>query len=399
MINEADPERFPLLRKAVELLLAGTHTPLEALEVLNHDWGYRTRKTKRTGGNELSKSTWYKILSNPLYCGDLSGRKNVKEGQQTSFPSLMSDDEFGMIQVLLGNKATRRQTRKEWPYNGEIVCEDCGSAVITEEKWQIICPQCKTKFHKAKKRTACINCGLAIEKMKKPKILHYKWLRCCKSKTLPNGKRCSQKSVPVNDFEGQIDNLLEQIEIPEKFNQWAIKWLQKLNKEEVKERTNINKSLQSFYNDTQKQIYNLLHLRIKGLIDDEEYAHQKEVLLLEKKEVKDKLENTDKRANKWLELSEKTFHFATYARYWFVNGTNEQKRGILQTLGSNLTLNDQKVLINLDEPFMILKKFKENEAKSLEKLEHIESVDLLGNIEAYATQFPNWLPSLDSNQD
>ena len=43
---------------------------------------------------------------------------------------------------------------------------------------------------------------------------------------------------------------------------------------------------------------------------------------------------------------------------------------------------------------MILKNFKENEAESLEKLEHIESVDLLGNIEAYATQFPNWLSTL-----
>ncbi len=184
---------------------------------------------------------------------------------------------------------------------------------------------------------------------------------------------------------------MEQIEIPELFNKWAIKWLRKLNKEKVKERTTINKSLQDLYNDIQKQIDNLLRLRLKGLVDDDEYTHQKEVLLLEKKEVKGKLENTDKRANNWLELSEKTFHFATYARYWFINGTNEQKRGILQTLGSNLTLKDQKVLINLDKPLVILKNFKENEAKSLEKLEHIESVDLLGNIEVYATQFPNWL--------
>src|SRR5262245_3285722 len=50
-----DPLRFPLIRRAWDLVLAGSHRPSQALHVLNDEWGFRTRKTKRQGGRPL---TW-----------------------------------------------------------------------------------------------------------------------------------------------------------------------------------------------------------------------------------------------------------------------------------------------------------------------------------------------------
>jgi len=61
------------------------------------------------------------------------------------------------------------------------------------------------------------------------------------------------------------------------------------------------------------------------------------------------------RQDRWLETSERFFNFATHARHWFVEGDMQQKREILSTLGSNLTLKDKKLSINAPKPFLVLK--------------------------------------------
>lgn len=399
MINDIDPDRYPLLKKAIGLVLNGTATPREALAILNKDWGFRTRKTRRVGGRPLSKSAWYRTLSDPMSYGDLSERTQSKETQQTSFPTLMSENEFEIIQVILGNKSKRRQTRKNWPYNGRMTCGECGSRIITDEKWQIVCTNCKTKFHKAKNRESCPSCNALISEMKKPKIFHYKWIRCCKSKVRSDGLRCTQKSFKVDDFEKQVDDYLAKIEIPESFSDWAIKWLKKLNKEEVGERTHIHKSLQDLYNETQKQIDELLDLRLRKLISDGEYNKKKETLLLEKKEINSKLGKSDDRANNWLEMAERTFNFSTHARYWFANGTNEQKRGILKALDSNIFFSDGTAQIQLQKPLLFFEDIQESKAVELAKLEHTKNPVLLEEKEYSEASFPSLLPSRDLNPD
>ncbi|MDD8019899.1 MAG: hypothetical protein PHU81_01755 [Acidobacteriota bacterium] len=57
------------------------------------------------------------------------------------------------------------------------------------------------------------------------------------------------------------------------------------------------------------------------------------------------------RAEDWLETGEKIFNFACYAPYWFENGTPKEKFQILRALGSNLTLKDKKLVIELHFPF------------------------------------------------
>jgi len=56
----------------------------------------------------------------------------------------------------------------------------------------------------------------------------------------------------------------------------------------------------------------------------------------EKARLEEILNDTEGRAEKWLETGEKVFNFARYARYWFKNGSSQEKAQILQALGSNL---------------------------------------------------------------
>jgi hypothetical protein len=58
----------------------------------------------------------------------------------------------------------------------------------------------------------------------------------------------------------------------------------------------------------------------------------------------------------WLDLSEKTFDFASTARDRFANGDSEVKREILFAIGSNLTLKDKQLFIEAKKPFLLLEK-------------------------------------------
>ena len=394
MINDSDPDRFPLIQKAIKLVLDQTHTPMEALAILNNEWGYQTKKTKRTGGNPMSKSTWYKTLSDPKWHGELHRREGVFN---TQFPKLLTKEEYEKIQVILGKTSTRRLNKKDWPYTGlGMVCGGCNATVIMDEKWQIICSACKTKFHKAKDRNSCPSCGIHIAEMEQPTILHYTWLMP-NHRNLPEGVECHQQSLPVINFNEQLDALLSQIFIPESIKNWAIKILQRENTQEFQDRTMIKNNLQELDRDIQKQIDNLLDSLVKELIAQEEYQNKKEMLLLEQQQVRKKLGETDKRADNWLELSERTFNFACYARYWFAHGSNQEKREILSTLGTNLMIKDRKLLLYQRKPFQILNGMREKIEILLNVYEPDELIDTISQNPSAHPLIPRLLRSRDSN--
>ncbi len=64
-----DKKRAVLLRRAFDMFLTGAYSAQEVYNKLNNEWGYTTRKKKKTGGKPLCRSTWYKILNNPFYAG------------------------------------------------------------------------------------------------------------------------------------------------------------------------------------------------------------------------------------------------------------------------------------------------------------------------------------------
>lgn len=391
MINIPDPDRFALLKKGINLVLKQTHTPREALNTLNNEWGYRTRKAGHHGGGPLSKSGWYHILSNPIYCGDLSKYHDSDPDIHGQYEHLLTREEFEFIQVILGTKDNRRYTKHDREFNGLIKCGHCGSSIVTDEKWQIICSQCKYKFHKAKDRDSCPKCGLKIDEMKQPKILHYHYLACGQSKN-KSPHRCPQKTFSIKDFQTRVDQLLEQFEIPKEFAEYAISVLREQHRLQFEERTVIDHSLESAINDTKKQLDNLLDMKLKGLINDEEYSTKKTSLISNKSNLKEKLESTDKMHDKWLELSEKTFNFATYAREWFAQGSPEQRRAIVRTLGSNLTLKDKELLIHQEKPYLVLKKVHNEMAVIVEKFEPNKKVDVSMEGNTLSVHFPSWLP-------
>lgn len=64
-------------------------------------------------------------------------------------------------------------------------------------------------------------------------------------------------------------------------------------------------------------------MRYRDLIDDDMFLKQRNELQMKITDLKGKLRHTEERAEKWLELTKKTFNFANYAHEAFLNGRLE----------------------------------------------------------------------------
>ena len=385
-----DKTRFNLLQKAGKLIIEGSYTPMQAFNKLNNDWGYRTRKTARQGGNLMSKSSFYKFLADPYYYGLMVRKEGEVFGNHSR---MFTKEEYDYLQIILGRKGRPYITKHEFAFKEVLRCGECGGSITCEEKWQIICPVCKTKFHKSKKTNSCPNCKIAIEEMKNPKILRYIYYHCTK-KAHPD---CSQGSITLEKLEMRINKELKRFEINERLKEWAIEYLNELNDRETEDREIVRKNAKDAYDDCVKKLDNLLKLKISSqnigdsVISEDEYISQRKYLLQEKEALVENLNNLDTRINAWHDLSAKTFNFVCYARHRFANGDLKTKTQILAALGQNLTINNRNIFIDGRKHFFIIEKGKQDLEILARKLEPVKWLELLTQKDPPTAFRPTWL--------
>jgi len=76
-----DPERFSLVQQMWQLMLTGAYPPRRVWEIATQDWELRTVRRKRIGGNPISWSATYRILTNQFYAGVLESDGKIFPGQ------------------------------------------------------------------------------------------------------------------------------------------------------------------------------------------------------------------------------------------------------------------------------------------------------------------------------
>ena len=340
----------------------------------------------------------YTVFSDPFYYGYFEYPVGSGNSFKGNHEAMITKDEFERVQRLLGRPGTPRPQTKTFPFIGLIRCGECGAMITAEEKWQIICSSCKTKFN-SNNRSSCPKCATAIEAMRNPTLLHYIYYHCTKRKD-PN---CTQRCIRTEELEKQFDAFLAKIGISEEFKNWAIKYLNVFNDSEVETRNASLSSLQNAYKACVSRLDNLLQLKISpqntdgSLLSDEEFKTQKAPLLAEKASYEEKLGNTGKRVDDWLKTAEQAFNFAVHARYWFANGSVQEKREILVALGSNLILQDKTLHLDVQKPYFFLKEIINEEPTTSAMFEpHKEGV----TIEQMQTSWyslKTLLPREDSN--
>lgn len=388
-----DPVHFPLIRKAWDLMLTGSTNPPQILETLNNELGYRTHTHRQLGGKPMARSQIYKIFTDPFYYGEFEYPVGSGKWYQGKHTPMITKEEFNRVQILLGRKGKPKLRTCNFFATGVITCGECGSGITAEEKWQVICTNCKYKFASLN-RSCCPKCNVSISDMHSPTLLHYIYYHCTKRKN----PKCTQGTITEDKLISQITKTLTSIEISDDFKNWAIKHLNELNDQEVDSRNATLSSLQQAYTNVTKRIDNLLSIMISpqnsdgAIISDEEFKSQKSSLLKEKSGLEEQLKITGDRITKWVELSEKTFNFARYAKHWFATGDLTTKRQILQGLGSNLTLKDKSLHVELLQPFQLIQNAVSEVIETSLMFEPEKRFDNSDQLWSFFSQNPTLLP-------
>ncbi len=245
-----------------------------------------------------------------------------------------------------------------------IFCGECGATVTAEEK---------------------------IKKQKNGNTHYYIYYHCTKRKNL----YCSEKSNEEKELEKQILAILKSIEIPPEFYEWAIKQLRIESQKEIEDRNEILINLQKAYNACVNKIHYLIDMRANGELTEEEFTRKKSKLVKGRFRLHELQNDIDARVNKWVEKAEEIFNFAKTARFRFKNGSIEEKRVILYTLGSNLLLKNKKVNNFIEKSLLLI----ERAAKEVKAIhERLEPQEILKNKRALAeiySQSPKLLRQLD----
>lgn len=346
-----DPNRFHLVQKMWNLMLTGQYTVPQLLKIVNEEWRFRTHQRGKTGGKSVSRSGLYGVFNNPFYYGFMK-RGNIEAwGKHTP---MITKEEFDIVQKRLGRFGVSRAQKKSFAFRGMIKCGACGYTIIPEHT-----------LNRHQKLYTYYHCDKRLKKV--------------------HAKKCTQKSIRLENLENQIIDALGKIEIPDDFKHWAIEYLNQVNDTEIKDRKQHYHQTEKQYRSFQDDIDKLTRMRLRELINDEEYLREKSVLLKEKQRLKEILDGVEHRANTWLELSIKTFEFAKNAKTWFKQASLSEKTEILSAIGSEFVLQDRQLEIHWSRPFEIIK-------------ENIEGIKQSPKVlEPYMFKLKNREPSQNNN--
>ncbi len=308
----SDPDRYTAVRRMWDLVLSGASLR-QVWETATRDWGLCTVPRKRIGGAPITLSGIYRTMTNPFYAGIFEHRGKVYQGKHEAMISL---SEFERVQELLGRPGRPRRRKHWFAYNGMIRCGECGLSVTGE-----------VKFNRHGSR--------------------YLYYHCTKRNT---GRRCAQPYAPLADVETQIAEFLDGIRLPSRFRENAKKLMKKMAREDTDSHETVRRTVEQQLAAVDQKLENLLQLRLRDIVGDEEYLRERRGLELERVRLGETAARAAE-AGAWFESATDFVSFSVHAADWFRRGDPETKRAIFETAGSKPTLRDGKLSIDAAKPF------------------------------------------------
>jgi site-specific DNA recombinase len=319
-----DPERFPLLRRAVDLFLTGEYSVQQILDIMTYQWGYRTLKRKHIGGGPLGRSSLYYIFRNVRYAGWVPDPYDGDRLYPANFPPLMSQVEYDKIQLLLGRQGGKRfAARKQFVLRGFIRCGECG-CMITAQSKERIGPDGK------------------------PRI--YTYYHCTKKRP------CSQRGYKREEelFRECVEELNQWELIPELYD-WSMDVLNEMARSEIPERKSVEITQQKAINEVQAQYDTLLDMSTRRLIDEEVFVAKSAQLKDQIKELRTAHANAAQETVDWYDYMTHLISTFMNVNVKFAQGDIAAKKEILLAIGQNPVLQDGKLTITPNEWLIPLK--------------------------------------------
>lgn len=355
-----DEPNFSMMSEALQSVASKQRTPIEAYEHLV-SIGMKGKK-----GKPLPHSTYYDLLSHPMYSGEFEYPEGSGIIYPSKAPKAITSREYDSIMVVLGKKDKPRPKRHFIPYAGLIKCGECGCSIIGDPKHKI---QLNGNTH------------------------DYMYYRCTKKRG-----SCAQPCTAVDKLENQYRDILASIAIPEAFHEWAITEIKKDQEKMIVDRGQTLVLQRREYDVCLKERDNLVEKYLEGKVPEDYYNRKLAELEKKSESLKSIAEGVDQRVYERLEEIDRDLAFAVTASKRFAEGDDTVKREIISYLGSNLVLTNKILDIELKRPLAQVQKIaKKIEAVSM-RFEPLEKIDNKAQFMDYLTYNPVMGGRADSNR-
>ncbi|MFN3858782.1 MAG: recombinase family protein [Caulobacter sp.] len=300
-----DPVYFPIIRRMFDLVLIDGLSAREVAKVAREQWRLQSPKRRR-GGGIIHESLVHRILTNPFYAGDFVWEGELVRGQH---PAVVTLNEFERVQTHIRRPVQRRPIKRSFALSGLIKCGECGRTVT---------PQISTNRF-----------GTT-----------YTYYQCGRRKP------CSQKATREEALLEQIGVWLAERCLDASTEASLRKTIDGLKERGAATATAIRKNLERGVTEVRAQLSELTQLRLRRLVDDEEFLNRRTALQAELEGLTRRLsEPTAGSPDEMFKPLEAAISFSNYAVDWFRNADNALKAKIVRLACSNLTLMDKKLSI------------------------------------------------------
>jgi len=293
--KEPDPILGPLVAQAFNLYSTGTYSLLRLLEEMG-----RRGLTNRRGG-KLSLNGLSTVLNNPFYFG-LMRVRTTGEFFPGKHQPLISKTVFERVQKILQGKTVERTARHDFAFRRIVRCASCNHSLIGEGQ----------KGH-----------------------VYYR----CHTTT------CPTTSVREERIETPLADLFDRLELNEAEVAYLRAWAERarLQQGTMQEQELANLRLRS--DSVRTRLNRLADALIDGLLDKDLFDGRKNSLLLEEREIKDRIRDLEQNGPRALARLEKFLELVKTASSLYKTTNTQEKRDLIRELTSNLRASGKNVVV------------------------------------------------------
>ncbi len=306
-----DPDRFPLLRRAWDLMLTGSYLVPEVLEKLE-EWGYRTRKGPQQLGDTIGRSRLYLLFDNPFYHGEFIYRSERYAGHHQPMVTL---EEFEQVQLIIHRKTHIQPQKHTFAFTGLIRCGGCGCLVTAERK---------VKRYRTTGRTVT-----------------YVYYRCTRSKP------CSEPCVTEAYVEEAIQAGLNEVRLDPSIVAWAETAILRDSDGNRDWAPALAQTYQRNLAEIQSRKDRIVEMRIANELSAEEFGKLKARYDDERREIEQASERMQVRTQNNGTALKNGLSFASSASRYFPKASERVKRQIATTLAEAYVLTQGNLQIRV----------------------------------------------------
>lgn len=318
-----DPERWHIVRKGFELMLTRKYNVPQIADILNNEYGLRTRVLGERGGVPIGRSALHRIFTDPFYSGYFNYSGKLHKG---SYRPMITVEEFDQVQEILRRKLQTRPKKHEFAFTGLIKCGVCGCAITASEKIKLVK---KTGEYKS-----------------------YIFYHCTKR------KGCTDKHyTTLGEMEAMIEKELSDYWLDPDFRDWAVRILRENHQDEIDKHNELIEETTLFEQKIERELDTLIDLRVGNSISEEKYLQKKKEKEAELIRVKDKKKQLEAGSDNWLTKLEERLNFAVTALERFQTKDIHEQKMICKHFGWNWVLKSKKLIIDKLEWFEHIKEY------------------------------------------